>query len=146
MKHSVHWWALPAFVLLAALYSASAKSETAIWAGAWSSHPLSDEEYTSSHDLVAVEHENWMAARFRNSHGRESYDVGYGRSWQHGDVRLAGYIGVVRGYTVCWNDDDSNTNVCPMAVGAAHYTKYRVQPGVLLMGQAVALSFRVELY
>lgn len=146
MKTNTIYWILGAFVLVMAIASPYVKAETAVWAGAWSSHPFSDEEYTSSHDLIAVEHENWMAARFRNSHGRESYAVGYGRYWQHGDVRLAGYIGAVRGYTVCWNDDDSNTNVCPMAVGAAHYTKYRVQPGVILMGQAVALSFRVELY
>jgi hypothetical protein len=35
--------------------------------------------------------------------------------------------------------------VCPVAIPSLHYTKYRVQPGVLVMGEAVALTVRIKL-
>lgn len=146
MKTNKIYWLLSAFVILAALYSANAKAETAIWAGAWSKHVITDDDYTSSHDLVAVEHKSVLAARYRNSYGRESYAIGYGANTSYGDLRLSGYVGATTGYTKCWGNDDSSGNVCPMFVGAAHYTRYRVQPGLLLFGEALALTVRVELY
>lgn len=140
------YWLMATFILLALVYAHQAKAETAIWAGAWSIHPFSDEDYTSSHDLVAVESHGFLAARYRNSYGRESYAAGIGKSWRYGDVRLSGYVGATTGYSECWGDDGGRSTICPMFVGAAHYTRYRVQPGVLIFGEAVAVSFRVELY
>lgn len=140
------YWLILALIAAALMvYANNAKAETAIWAGAWSAHPFSDEDYTSSHDLVAVEHKGILAARYRNSYGRESYALGYGRSVRYGDLRLSGYVGATTGYPKCYDDDGGRSTVCPMFVGAAHYTRWRVQPGVLVFGEAVALSFRVEL-
>lgn len=133
------------FIAMAAVWAQNARSETALLVGAWSMHPFSERDYTSSHDLYGIEHKNWMVARYRNSHGRESYAVGYGKAWQYGDVRLSGYVGATTGYTVCWRDDDSGNNLCPMAFGAMHYTRYRVQPGVILFGEALAVTVRVAL-
>ena len=131
---------------LAAHACQPAQAETAVWAGAWSAHPFSDDNYTSSHDLFAIESHGALAARYRNSYGREAYALALGKSWHYGDLRLSGYVGATTGYTKCWGHDDSSGNVCPMAVAAAHYTRYPVQPGVLLFGEALALTVRVGLY
>ena len=139
------YWALVLFIAMAAVWHANAKAETAIWAGAWSKHLITNDDYTSSHDLVAAEHKSVLAARYRNSYGRESYAIGYGANTSYGDLRLSGYIGATTGYTKCWGNDDSSGNVCPMFVGAAHYTRYSVQPGLLLFGEALALTVRFEL-
>lgn len=50
-----------------------AHAETALHAGGWSYHIVTGNkvDYTSSHDLVAVEHKRVFAARFRNSFGKK---------------------------------------------------------------------------
>ena len=35
--------------------------------------------------------------------------------------------------------------VCPVAFPSLHYTAWRVEPGVLVLGEAVALTVRVAL-
>ena len=140
-----HWILAALIVACAMAFANNAKAETAIWAGAWSAHPFSEGDYTSSHDLFAIEHEGFLGARYRNSYGREAYALGYGKTWRYGDLRLSGYVGATTGYTTCWGDDGGRSTVCPMAVGAAHYTRFRIQPGVLMFGEALAISIRFEL-
>ena len=51
----------------------------------------------------------------------------------------------MRGYRSCYGDDGDKAVVCPVAFPSLHYTKYRVQPGVLVMGEAVTLTVRIKL-
>lgn len=125
-----------------------AHAETALHAGGWSYHIVTGNkvDYTSSHDLVGVEVGSAMVATFRNSYGRRSYLAGYGWSKQWGDWRGSLYVGAVKGYRSCYGDDGDKARVCPMAFPSLHYTKYRVQPGFVLFGEALALTVRVGLY
>ena len=141
-------WLLSALVLLAAIYSANAKADIALHAGGWSYHVATGHkvDYTSSHDLIGLEVGPALVATFRNSHGRRSYLTGYGFIKDWGHWRGSVYVGAVHGYRSCYGDDGDKARICPMAFPSLHYTRYRVQPGVLVFGEAVALTVRVGLY
>ena len=42
-------------------------------------------------------------------------------------------------------DDGDKAVVCPVAFPSLHYTAWKVQPGVLVLGEAVALTVRLAL-
>lgn len=143
------YWLLSMFLVGAAMVACQpAYSQTAIHAGGHSYHLATGHkvDYTSSHDLIGVEAGPYLAATFRNSYGRRSYLAGYGFSKDWGHWRGPVYVGAVRGYRSCYGDEGDKARVCPMAFPSLHYTKYRFQPGVLLFGEALALTVRVELY
>ena len=141
-----HIYYLAAIVVLAlAVWGSNARAETNIYAGAWSKHLITGGDYTSSHDLFAVEHKRIFAARFRNSFGRESYALGRTWTWSKGNLEAKVVVGAVRGYRGFYGDYDDKTRVLPLVVPMVSYTKYRVQPTVLLMGEALAFSVRFEL-
>lgn len=146
MTNNLAWWCLTAFVAAMALYSANAKAETALVLGGWSKHVATDEDYNESHDAFLLEHNNWLAGRFTNSYGRESYTVAYGVSRQWGDFRGSIHAGAIRGYRGCFKDDGDSTKICPMIYPSVTYTKYRVQPQVGILGEAVVFTVRVRLY
>lgn len=141
-------WLLSAFVMFATLATCQpANAQTHLYAGAWSKHLLTDDDYNETHNLAAVEHKRAFSGYFKNSYDRDSFAVGYsaieGRS---GDFEAKLILGAVYGYTTCYGDDSGPKRVCPLAVPMVSYTKYRVQPTLMLMGEAVAFSVRVALY
>ena len=141
-------WLLISFVLFgAALYASNAQAETSIHAGALSYHVVTGHkvDYNSNHKLLAVEHNGFLVGRFSNSYKRTTVIAAYGWSKQWGNWRGAVYVGATRGYRSCYGDDGDKAIVCPVAFPSLHYTKYRVQTGVLVMGEAVALTVRVAL-
>lgn len=140
------YWAAVAIVLALACYGYNAKAETAVTLGGWSKHLITDEDYNESHDAVLVEHNGWMAGRFTNSYDRTTYALAYGWSKKWGNWRGSVHAGVMRGYTKCYGEDGSSANICPMIYPAVTYTKYRVQPQVGLLGEAIVFSIRVRLY
>ena len=141
-------WLLLYFVILgAAQYASNAQAETSIHAGALSYHVVTGHkvDYNSNHKLLAVEHNGFLVGRFSNSYKRTTVIAAYGWSKQWGNWRGAVYVGATRGYRSCYGDDGDKAIVCPVAFPSLHYTKYRVQTGVLVMGEAVALTVRVAL-
>jgi len=141
-------WLLLSFVLLgAALYSGNAQAETSIHAGGLSYHVATGHkaDYNSNHKLLAVEHNGFLVGRFSNSYDRTTAIAAYGWSKQWGNWRGAVYVGAVRGYRSCFGDDGDKAVVCPVAFPSLHYTAWMVQPGVLVLGEAVALTVRVAL-
>ena len=141
-------WFLISFVLFgAALYASNAQAETSIHAGALSYHVVTGHkvDYNSNHKLLAVEHNGFLVGRFSNSYDRTTAIAAYGWSKQWGNWRGAVYVGAVRGYRSCYGDDGDKAVVCPVAFPSLHYTAWRVQPGVLVMGEAVALTVRIKL-
>lgn len=142
------YWAMAAFIAAAACYGYNAKADTYIYAGAWSEHLISGDEYdyNEQHDLIGVEHNGFMAGHFVNSYGVDSQIVGYRlkREWL-ADVEASLILGAVRGYTTCYGDDGSDKEICPAAVPMLTYTGSRIQPTVMLFGEALAIGFRIEL-
>ena len=57
-------WLLLSFVILgSALYASNAEAETNLYVGAWSKHLVTD-GLNERHDLIAIEHDNWIAGTF----------------------------------------------------------------------------------
>ena len=138
-------WLLLSFVILgAALSISNAEAETSIYVGAWSTHLVTD-GLNERHDLVAVEHDNWIAGTFENSYDRETYFAARKWSWKHGDLEAGVYGGVMKGYTTYWGDDNSNANLCPMVAPFVTWDAGPVSPQVFLLGEAIAVSVRIKL-
>ena len=147
LTQSALWFLLSFVLLCAALSVSNAEAEASIHLGGWSKHLVTgnDNDYTSSHDLFAVEVGPVLVARFRNSYGRESYAAGYGFSKTWGDWEGSVYMGAVRGYRGYYGDTENNTKTLPMVLPSIRYTKFRVQPGLLLLGEALVFEIGIEL-
>lgn len=147
MRQNSGPWLLMAFVIAVAVaYVQNAKAETYLYAGAWSDHPFSDHEYNEEHNLAAIEYKSVVAGYFRNSYGEDSFVTGcrFKRAW--GDLEASLLVGATFGYRHCIKGmADRDRRVCPVAVPMVAYTKYRVQPGVMILGNAVAVTVRFEL-
>lgn len=122
-----------------------AKAEAMVYAGAWSEHLIQGEDLNEHHDLVGIERDGWFAGRFINSHFRETLAVAYHWTRQRGDVEYGAFLGAMYGYTRCIGEDGTGKDVCPLVVPTAAYTKHRIQPVIMLMGDALAIGFRVGL-
>lgn len=141
--------ALSLIVLILALWSANAKAEpVSIHLGGYSYHVATGHKYDYNdwHELVAVEYGSFMAGHFKNSYDRDTAIVAYGWSKQWGHWRGSVHIGAMRGYRSCYGDEGDKARVCPVSFPALYWTRYRVQPGVIVFGEAVAVAVRVELY
>lgn len=138
-------WLLAAVVLLASIYASNAKAETNVFVGAWSKHLISSSDNLNEKNrLFAVEHDGWFAGTFTNSYYRESYAVARKFEWRSSDLRAGVYVGAVRGYTRCYGNDDSNSDVCPLVVPYVTYDA-PVAPQIMLLGEALAISIKVRL-
>jgi len=139
-------WILLSFVIIgAALSISNAEAETKVYLGAWSTHLVTDGDFNESHDLVAVEHNGWIAGRFVNSYSRESWFAGKTWEWGGHNFSYGVMAGAVRGYTTCYGDGDTSTNICPLVAPFASYKIGRVEPTVLLLGEALAISIKIRL-
>lgn len=148
MNQSTPYWAAAAFMCAAIVYAMGAKAETtAVHMGGYSYHVLTghEEDYNSFHRLAAVEYGSVMAGYFRNSYHRDTFVVAHGWSKQWGNWRGSLFVGATYGYRECYGDNGSSQALCPVAFPALYWTRYRVQPGVVVFGEAVALTARVEL-
>lgn len=115
----------------------------AAYLGAWSEHFAGDGyDYNDNHELVAVESGGWIVGTYKNSYYDRGHLVGYG--WDLGrvdDWRLRLYTGAThgyRGYRFCINE------ICPALVPELSYTRYRIQPTVMLVSDAVAVAVKFK--
>lgn len=147
MTTSSTYWLAVWIVAALALLAHDAKADTAVHLGAYSYHVATGykTDYNSNHELTAIEHDGWLAGRFKNSYSRETQIAAklYSRQW--GNWRGTVGIGLSRGYRSCFGDDGDRAVVCPIAFPSLHYTRWRVQPGIVVFGEAVAISARVIL-
>ena len=133
--------------LILALTAKPTLAETSIHAGGLSYHVATGykNDYNNNHKLLAVEHNRVLVGRFSNSYDRTTAIAAYGWSGQWGNWRGAVYVGAMRGYRSCYGDDGDKAVVCPVVFPSVHYTAWKVQPGVLVLGEAVALTVRIKL-
>lgn len=139
------YYLLAAVILLAAIYVDNVKAETNVYLGAWSEHLLSSDDLNEQHDLIAIEHDRWIAGRFVNSYNRNTVFTARKWAWRYGDLSAGVYGGAMRGYRRCWGDDDSNADICPMIAPYVTWDARPVSPQIFLFGEALAVSVRIEL-
>lgn len=143
-----HWLILALIAAALMVYANNARSEPlSLHAGGYSYHVATGHkhDYNDWHRLAAVEYGSYMAGYFRNSYDRDSFVAGYGWSKQWGHWRGSAHVGAVYGYRSCYGDEGDKARICPVAFPSLYWTRYDVQPGVILFGEALALTVRVEI-
>lgn len=139
------------FLIICACDYASADN---LYVGAWSKHINPQNVTNESHDLIAYEHNGYIAGRMINSYGDETYLAGKefvsektNEFLGKYDLSAGLYLGATYGYLSCTPGQENATgkDVCPAAIPYISYTKYRIQPTVLIMGNAIAFSFKINL-
>lgn len=141
----VGWALLGVLLLCAALYASNAKGETNLFVGAWSKHLISSSDNLNErHDLLAIEHNKWIAGRFVNSYNRNTVFAGRKWAWSYGKLSAGVYGGAMLGYRSCYGDNGSNAKLCPMAAPFVTWDTGVVNPQLFLLGEALAISARLE--
>lgn len=142
------WWLL----LLFAIGSAHA-DPTYIYTGAWSKHfddpGAGHEPFNDNHKLAAIQYERWQAGWFENSYHRDVFFAGGTLSHQIKAFELSLAGGLNYGYSHCLKGIKQTRmepkKVCGYLNGAAFYTEYPVQPGLILNPSFAALTVRWRL-
>ncbi len=134
--------------ILVIIFSFSAKADN-LYTGAWSYHINSTPFITNeTHHLLAYEHDRLIVGAFKNSYGDLTAVVGSRfELFEAGDFRGGIYLGITYGYRTCDNMAKGNPDrvFCPAVVPEISYTRYKLQPTVMLLGNAIALSFKWKL-
>lgn len=137
------------FIFCSHLYvqNASAEGTTYVYTGAWSKHVGTSQEYNETHNFLAVEYKGIMAGYFKNSYSTDSAVAGYRFKRQWGDFDAGLLVGATWGYTHCLKGEaeGKNKRTCPVVVPSIAYTKYKAQPALLVLGNAIAFSIRWEI-
>jgi len=144
------WWALSAFILVGALYTANVKAETRLYLGALSQH-FSSEDYNERHKLVMVEHNGFVGGYFNNSYDEDSFLAGY--KWRLPNLDLpvpnletSAIAAATYGYRSCskgWSDSDRD--VCGMVAAQFDYTGFeRYHPSVVVTPVFVGFTGAVK--
>lgn len=124
-----------------------------LYLGGWSKHfivkgdgsiPLNE-----SHNIVAIERNNWIAGYFKNSYFDDSalvarkYHIMSNNTWA---LDIA--VGASYGYRTCSMEGryprDADKRWCPAIVPELTYTKYRVKPSIMVMTGALVLTFKID--
>lgn len=119
-----------------------------VYLGAWSKHFDYVKATNETHNLVAYERNNWLVGYYNNSYDDDTVMAGYkfkrqlGENWQ---ASVA--VGVSYGYRACMEKSDGleDKRVCPAFFPELTYTKYRLQPSFIMMGDGVAVALRFKL-
>lgn len=120
--------------------------ELRAYGGGYSKHLVTGgDSYNESHDLFAVQYGPAVAGRFNNSHGRESYFAAYEWNWRPvdslPDLQTFAWAGVVHGYASCTFDGGKgNGRLCALAVGGVRYTRWRLEPVFMMVGEAATVA------
>jgi hypothetical protein len=148
--------ALLVSVLVGVLEAASANADS-IYTGAWSHHMGDKTERTETfvvsidnetHYLLAYERAGYVIGGFKNSFGEPTAIAGKRfQLFESGDIEAGVYIGASYGYYSCTReiDEKQTPNLCPAVVPEISYTKYRLQPTFMLLGDAFTFSLKWDI-
>jgi hypothetical protein len=126
------------------LLSFSAQADY-IYMGGWSHH-LTSGEYNEEHHFHAYQKYNWLIGGFVNSFDDYTLMAGKSFNWTNESKSLE--AGFVAGLSYGYKHEDVKLSIngfLPVLVPYVTYTQYKVQPSLLLLGNAIALTFRIEL-
>ena len=118
-----------------------------LYMGAWSKHFSNNEETNETHNLLGYEKNNYFALYFKNSFKVDSGFVGKRFNKQITEnINVYAMTGLVYGYSDCLRGgDEGSKKVCPFIAPGIKYTKYKIEPNLILFGNAVALSFSIDI-
>lgn len=136
-------------VLMLSLICVNASADS-LYTGAWSTHINPHEDVNNEkHNLIAYEHSNIVVGYFKNSFSYDSAILLYQYPVKtYGNIDINVGFGATYGYRECpYSEDPESTKakVCIAVVPEIVYTKYKVQPAVLILGNAIAFSIKWEI-
>jgi hypothetical protein len=127
-------------VILAITATHSSKahsSEIELILGAKSVHVFTN-DVNEDHKLIGVKYGNYVAGRFINSVNKKSFIAGASFSKVRGKIEYGGIVCLVTGY--------STNPLAPLPMIIPYVTTtYDHGPIVLMLGDAVVLSFKMDL-
>ena len=132
-------------VLVLVFFMRETTADPSVYAGAWSKH-ISSDAPNETHNLAALEYKGYLGGKFKNSYNDNTIfaAINYKKNFTK-NVEAGIVLGLNYGYRGCFPPDETGSkSVCPMAVPHVSYTKHVVQPTVLLFGDAIAGSIRIE--
>ena len=123
------------------------KSEYSVFYAYKSVHLVTEDYTNSTHNMVGFRINSFVAGRFKNSYGRETFFLGvYGElEYEHFD--LFGAAGAMKGYTKCYGEDpNGDATWCPMVAVGASYTGFGqyFKPTLYQLGDASAFGFKSD--
>jgi hypothetical protein len=115
-----------------------------VYLGAVSYHINDDRDLKSTHAMLACEKGGYIVGAMENSHEDPTALVGKKFNiYSKGYIDSRIYVGATYGYYGCDNrDTGSSRSICPMIVPEISYTKYRVEPAIVLLGNALAVTVK----
>lgn len=128
--------------LLSLLLAVSLPAHADIYLGGWSHH-LNGGDYNETHNLIAVECDQFIGGYFLNSYSQDTFFFGYKANVVDNSYFNAGLMfGGMHGY----GDRFPNVfGVAPMVSPYVSIGNWYVKPTVMMLGSAVALTFRIDL-
>lgn len=121
-----------------------------LYIGGKSIHWVGDYDYNSDHNTVAYEHGGYVLGYFKNSYHQDTvFTSKVFKITEMGYFDLNLHAGLSYGYSKCLfvKEDyyiDDPAKVCPAIVPELVYTRYKVQPTLMLMGGLV-FTFKINL-
>jgi hypothetical protein len=148
MKARIKMYALPVLIwgaLIVLVCAHSCARADYLYTGAVSEHLIAG-EFNESHDLLAYRHERFTLGYFKNSYYEPTGVFTYAyKLGDYQDFELNINAGVTYGYRKCYGYEQGPKVVCPYIGPELVYTKYKLQPVITYLGQAVVFSLRWEL-
>ncbi len=138
-------------VLFFLCFSVRQAHADSIYLGAWSDHiSHQDDVKNSQHDLIAYEHNSYIVGYFKNSFNNDTALIGKRFNlFDAGDFNFGVYGGVTYGYKDCGagrpQPYGAPAVACFALVPEVSYPAYKVQPSLILIGNAIAITFKVKL-
>jgi hypothetical protein len=125
------------FVILVITANNAHSEDVELLLGAKSRHIVS-KDANEDHNLIAFKYGDFIAGRFDNSYENDSLIAGRSFSNINSNVEYGAIIGLVTGYSK--NKGEPLPVIVPYITSTYSYT-----PIVLLLGDAVVLSFKMDL-
>jgi len=119
--------------------------------GGWSTHYQNDNwtespYKNSSHELIGIKFQDYVAATFMNSFGDRAYLVG--KSFNIFEVKRIDFnvlAVAVYGYEYCTSGKNRDTvKTCPQIMFSIEAQDYSFSPAILLNGEAAMMTFKVS--
>jgi len=129
--------------IIVILLSSCCYADPAVVVGGWSHH-IDDQKYRSHHEMVAFMNDHYAFGRFTNSFNRPTTFAVYRWTENVNNLEAAINIGFVYGYRSCLGDEGNKAVVCPAIVPQVTYTRYSLQPTVLILGNAVVAAIKYQ--
>lgn len=136
---------LLSIILVSCCTTPAFADDTYLYTGAWSKH-IGGNATNETHSFIGFESNKYLVGWFKNSYDDPTISVDYKvLNYDKGYWNAGAYLGVTYGYKECYGGNGDARKVCPIVIPAISYTKYKLQPTFLLLGNAMVFSLRWSL-